>query len=74
MSTKHRMGRIRRGWNYRGYCVYRKRKGNAGCLWQMADECGDEWAFFFSTLAEFRRTVDKWYAEAEKRSAPEDAR
>jgi hypothetical protein len=60
MKTKHRMGRIKNGWNYRGYCVYRKHKGNVGLLWQMPDEFGDEWAYFFRTLAEFRRTVNEW--------------
>ena len=62
---KHRMGRIKGGWNYRGYYVYRKSKGNAGLLWQMPDECGDEWETFFATLAEFRKTVDHWYKRRE---------
>lgn len=60
------MARFPGGWNYRGYCVYRKPKGTAGCLWQMPDESGDEWAWFFRTLAEFRRTCDRW----EKQSSP----
>ena len=64
---KYRMGRISGGWNYRGYCVYRKVKGQAGCLWQMADDGGDEWAFFFSTLDEFRGAADRWCAENESR-------
>lgn len=62
---KYKMARFPGGWNYRGYCVYRKHKGNAGCLWQMADENG-EWTWFFRTLAEFRKTCDRW----EKQSSP----
>lgn len=65
---KHRMGRFKGGWNYRGYCVYRKVKGQPGCLWQMTDEVGDEWCFFFRTLAEFRRKVDRWES-ARRRAA-----
>ena len=56
---KHRMARITGGWNYRGYCVNRKHKGNAGCRWEMADEDG-EWRWFFNTLDEFRLAVNKW--------------
>ena len=63
MKTKYKMVRINGGWNYRGYCVYRKVRGQAGCLWQMPDECGDEWAFFWRKLAEFRKDVDKWYRQ-----------
>lgn len=63
--TKHKMARFPGGWNYRGYCVYRKHKGNAGCLWEMPDETG-EWAWFFRTLAEFRRKCDRW----ERQSSP----
>ena len=52
---KHRMARFKRGalsgWNYRGYCVVQKVKGQAGARWQMADESGDEWVWFFHTLA-----------------------
>ena len=59
------MARFPGGWNYRGYCVYRKHKGNAGCLWQMADDCG-EWGWFFRTLAEFRRTCDRWERQRSK--------
>lgn len=65
--SKHKMARFPGGWNYRGYCVYRKHKGNAGCLWQMADET-DEWAWFFRTLAEFRKTCDRWERQRAKAS------
>ena len=67
--SKHKMARFPGGWNYRGYCVYRKHKGNAGCLWQMPDEIGDEWAFFFRTLAEFRKTCDRWERQRAKEAA-----
>lgn len=66
--TKHKMARFRGGWNYRGYCVYRKYKGNVGCLWQMADECG-EWTWFFHTLSEFRRQCDRWERQRAKEAA-----
>jgi hypothetical protein len=66
--SKHKMARFPGGWNYRGYCVHRKRKGNAGCLWEMADDCG-EWAWFFRTLAEFRRTCDRWERQRAKEAA-----
>jgi hypothetical protein len=59
------MARFPGGWNYRGYCVHRKCKGNAGCLWQMADENG-EWTWFFRTLAEFRQTCDRWERQRAK--------
>lgn len=65
---KHRMARLPGGWNYRGYCVYRKHKGHAGCLWQMADWDG-EWQWFFHTLAEFCRTCDRWERQRAKEAA-----
>ena len=60
VKTKRRMARFKGGWNYRGYCVYRVRKH-----WEMPDETFEECFMVFRTLAEFRRTVDKW----EKRRA-----
>jgi hypothetical protein len=66
---KHKMARFKRGrlscWNYRGYCVSEKWPGNAGVRWQMADENG-EWGWFFRTLAEFRRTCDRWERQRAK--------
>lgn len=70
MSAKHKMAHFWRGklsgWNYRGYCVIEKHKGHAGVRWQMADASGDEWTWFFRTLAEFRRTVDRWERQRNK--------
>lgn len=63
MKSKHRMARFPGGWNYRGYCVYRKCRGQAGCLWQAPGEEGGEWEFFYRTLAEFRREIDKLYRQ-----------
>lgn len=66
------MAHFKRGslscWNYRGYCVEEKYKGNAGLRWQMADEEG-EWGWFFRTLAEFRRTCDRWERQRAKEAA-----
>ena len=64
------MARFKRGrlscWNYRGYCVEEKWPGNAGLRWQMADESGEEWVWFFRTLADFRRTCDRWERQRER--------
>lgn len=77
MKTKHRMVKTSEypntAYNYRGYCIDRRCKGNAGCLWQMADENG-EWSWFFRTLAEFRRTVDKWERKRAALAAGEGAK
>lgn len=70
---KYKMARFPGGWNYRGYCVYRKHKGNAEYVWQMADESGDEWAWFFRTLAEFRRTCDRWERQRAKEAAQSES-
>ena len=70
--TQHKMARFPGGWNYRGYCVYRKHKGNAGCLWEMPDEYG-EWGWLFRTLAEFRRTCDRWERQRAKEAAQAEA-
>lgn len=72
-KTKHRMAHFKHGlyscWNYRGYCVQEKCKGTAGVRWQMSDESGDEWAWFFRTLAQFRKTVDRWERQRAKEQA-----
>lgn len=72
LGVCYEIARFPGGWNYRGYCVYRKCKGNAGCLWQMADDCG-EWAWFFRTLAEFRRTCDRWERQRAKEATSPNA-
>lgn len=70
---KHKMARFKRGalsgWNYRAYCVVEKVDDQAGARWQMADESGDEWAWFFRTLAEFRSTCDRWERQRAKEAA-----
>lgn len=62
-ATKHKMSRFKSdpffGWNYRGYCVTEKCKGNAGLRWEMCDNIGEP-TWFFRTLAEFRENVDRW--------------
>jgi hypothetical protein len=69
MRTKHKMAHFKRGvssgWNYRAYCVTEKHKGNAGLRWEMCDD-GGEPTWFFRTLAEFRRTVDRWERQRAK--------
>lgn len=73
--SKHRMMRFKSGrlsgWNYRGYCVTEKCPSNAGVRWQMADENG-EWGWFFRTLAEFRKTCDRWERQRAKEAAQEE--
>lgn len=66
---KHKMARFKSGrlssWNYRGYCVTEKWPGSAGVRWQMFDENGER-SWFFRTLAEFRRTCDRWERQRTK--------
>ena len=63
MKLEHKMARFKQGtlagWNYRAYCVTEKCKGNAGVRWEMCDD-GGEPNWFFRTLSEFRKTVDRW--------------
>ena len=73
IAIKYKMGHFKRnhrsGWNYRGYCVVEKNKNQAGVRWMMADKLGEEWVWFFRTLAEFRNTVDCWERQRVKTEA-----
>ena len=49
--SRHKLGKFKGGYNYRGYCVYRRPR-----KWTERDENGD--VAYYKTLRAFKRMVD----------------